>query len=113
MNAQRRRRLAVMMALVYAVQGSFWPLLAVHLADPRREFGRVRLWGTAGWMIAGWVVSLVMAASGSTRAGQGAFEALWIATALSAVVSIYCLTLPHTPPLAVGPRGEGAVRAGI
>ena len=26
-------RLAAMMALVYAVQGSFWPLLAVHLAD--------------------------------------------------------------------------------
>jgi hypothetical protein len=24
-------RLAAMMALVYAVQGSFWPLLAVHL----------------------------------------------------------------------------------
>ena len=31
-NAERWR-LAVMMALVYAVQGSFWPLLAVHLAD--------------------------------------------------------------------------------
>jgi len=26
-------RLAAMMALVYAVQGSFWPLLAVHLQD--------------------------------------------------------------------------------
>ena len=26
-------RLAAMMALIYAVQGSFWPLLAVHLQD--------------------------------------------------------------------------------
>ena len=26
-------RLAAMMALVYSVQGSFWPLLAVHLQD--------------------------------------------------------------------------------
>jgi hypothetical protein len=33
-----------MMALVYAVQGSFWPLLAVHLADlgiHGRERGRI------------------------------------------------------------------------
>ena len=49
-----------------------------NLDDPLREFGWVRSWGTAGWMIAGWGVSLVMAVSGSTRAGQGAFEALWV-----------------------------------
>ncbi len=83
-----------------------------NLDDPGREFGGVRLWGTAGWMVAGWVVSVVMAASGSTRAGQGAFEALWVATAVSAVTAVYCLTLPHTPPLAVGPRGRGVLRAG-
>jgi MFS family permease len=206
MYARNRWRLSVMMALVYAVQGAFWPLLAVHLADlgiesrargwifatlaigatavplgvghlvdrflaiqrvlaliyalgtgllailasgwvssagglfglflvywglaapayslcnalamrnlddPGREFGGVRLWGTAGWMIAGWVVSVVMAASGSTRAGRGAFESLWVATAVSAVTAVYCLTLPHTPPLAVGPRGKGTMRAGM
>src|ERR1700728_942897 len=28
-----RWRLSAMMALVFAVQGAFWPLLAVHLAD--------------------------------------------------------------------------------
>ena len=82
-----------------------------NLDDPGRDFGRVRSWGTAGWMVAGWVVSLVMAASGSTRAGQGAYEALWVAAAFSAAASLYCLTLPHTPPLAVGPRGRGALRA--
>ena len=32
-----------MMALVYAVQGSFWPLLAVHLADLGIH-GRERGW---------------------------------------------------------------------
>src|ERR1700735_3004979 len=160
MKTNKRWRLALMMALVYAVQGAYWPLLAVHLADlgiggrgrgwifatlaigslaaplgagqvvdrfmatqrflaltyavgtgllilvasafvtqvgwmflvflafwlvvgpayslsnslamrnlgdPLREFGWVRAWGTAGWMIAGWVVSLVMLFSGSTR----------------------------------------------
>jgi MFS family permease len=36
-------RLASMMALVYAVQGSFWPLLAVHLQDLGLS-GRARGW---------------------------------------------------------------------
>ena len=84
-----------------------------NLDDPGRDFGRVRSWGTAGWMLSGWVVSLVMAASGSTRAGGGAYEALWVAAAFSAAASIYCLTLPHTPPLAVGPRARGTLRAGL
>jgi MFS family permease len=206
MRTRKQWRLAGMMALVFAVQGSFWPLLAVHLSDlgiqgrwrgfifatlaigaaavplgagqlvdrlmatekflaltyalgtgllvvlasgmvgqagwlfllfllfwsligpsysmcnslamrnlddPGRDFGWVRLWGTAGWMGAGWLVSLIMAFSGSTRVGKGAYEALWVATAVSAVASIYCLTLPHTPPLAVGPRGQWALREAL
>jgi MFS family permease len=84
-----------------------------NLQDPGREFGWVRLWGTAGWMASGWLVSLVMMWSGSTRAGQGAYEALWVATALSLLVSIYCMTLPHTPPLAIGPRGRTLLRESI
>lgn len=42
MEARMRFRLSTMMALVYAVQGAFWPLLAVHLSDlgiPSRERG--------------------------------------------------------------------------
>ena len=42
-----------------------------NLNDPPREFGWVRLWGTAGWMIAGWVVSLVMAIFGVDARGPG------------------------------------------
>jgi MFS family permease len=84
-----------------------------HLKDPGREFGRVRLWGTAGWMVAGWVVSLVMACSGSIRSGQGAFEALWVATLMSMVVSFYCLTLPDTPPLARGALGEHSLKQSL
>src|SRR5262249_20175844 len=33
MNVSVRARLAALMALIYAVQGAFWPLLAVHLTD--------------------------------------------------------------------------------
>jgi MFS family permease len=59
-------------------------------------------------MVAGWVVTLVMAASGSSRAGHGAYESLWVAAVVSASASLYCLTLPHTPPLATGSRARGA-----
>src|ERR1700727_3862359 len=172
-----KRRLSVMMALVYSVQGAFWPLLSIHLVDlgvsergrgwifatmalasfamplgagqlvdrlmptqrflslsfgagtgilalmawggtthvgwlfalflaywlimapsyslnnslafrnlarPDRDFGKVRLWGTVGWMAVGWVVSGIMAWSGS-KVGQGASEAFWIAVVLSAI----------------------------
>jgi MFS family permease len=206
MRTKKRWRLAVMMALLYAVQGSFWPLLAVHLADlgidgrargwifatlaigslavplgagqlvdrfmptqyflalayaigtgllvllasglvakagwifviflvfwaligpsyslsnslamrnldnPAGEFGWVRLWGTAGWMMAGWAASLVMAFSGSMHVGKGAFEALWVGTLLSVMATAYCLTLPNTPPLAVGVRGKHALRESL
>jgi MFS family permease len=43
MNRDVRWRLSGMMALVYAVQGSFWPLLAVHLRDLGLD-GRARGW---------------------------------------------------------------------
>ena len=43
MDARVRCRLSTMMALVYAVQGAFWPLLAVHLKD-LGVAGRQRGW---------------------------------------------------------------------
>ncbi len=74
-----------------------------NLARPDRDFGKVRLWGTVGWMSVGWIVSGVMAWSGS-RVGRGASEAFWIAVALSALTAIYCRTLPNTPPVTLGGR---------
>jgi hypothetical protein len=77
-----------------------------NLDHPAKEFGGVRLWGTIGWMVVGWLVSVVMTVSGSTRAGGGAYEAFWIATTLALLTALYCTTLPETPPLAG--RGQGA-----
>jgi hypothetical protein len=54
-----------------------------NLDDAAAYFGWVRPWGTTAWIMSGWLVSMVMAFSGSTRACGGAFEAIWVATALS------------------------------
>lgn len=191
MERAKITRLAVMMAGVYAVQGAWWPLLAVHLNDlgvpgrargwifatlamsslvtplaigqlvdryvpaprvltciyllgscilafvasgaevsaiplflvflvywlitapaaslantiafrnlerPASQFGGVRLWGTVGWMVSGWMVSLVMAVRGSTDTGEAAYEAFVVASAMSVIFALYCLTLPKTAP---------------
>jgi len=73
-----------------------------HLDDPRRQFGKVRLWGTIGWMGVGFLVSSVMGLTGSTETGLGAYEAFAIATVLAIGLAAYSLTLPQTPPLARG-----------
>jgi len=96
----------LIMAPSYALGNS---LAFRHLSRPDRDFGQVRLWGTVGWMAVGWIVSGVMAASGS-RVGRGASEAFWIAAGLSAVTSLYCRTLPNTPPLAQGGRRTSSWR---
>jgi MFS family permease len=96
----------MIVAPTYSLCGS---LAMRHLEDPERQFGRVRLWGTLGWIVAGWVVSLVMAATGANRAGSGACEAFLVASLLSVVFAAFSLTLPDTPPLAHGASTRGSV----
>ena len=81
-------------------------LVLRHIERPREEFGAVRLWGTFGWMSVGWLVAAVLAVSGSTRVGHGAYEAFWVAAGLSLLLAAYCTTLPHTPPLDVDEENE-------
>jgi len=45
--------------------------------------------------------------------GQGAYEAFYLASALSALLAVYCLTLPDTPPLAVDARGASGPREAL
>jgi nucleoside transporter len=63
-----------------------------QMRDPKMEFGPIRLFGTAGWIVAGLLVG-----------GLG-LEAtavpMRIAAACSLLMGLYCFTLPDTPPLA-------------
>jgi MFS family permease len=74
-----------------------------NLPRPAEQFGGVRLWGTVGWMAAGWVVTGVLAFRGPLGLGMGASPAFGVGVALAVGFAVYCVTLlPHTPPLAVG-----------
>ncbi len=89
-----------------------------NLARPQQQFGAIRAWGTGGWMAVGWLVTAVLAITGSAHAGHGAYEAFGLAAVISAILSVFCLSLPDTPPLAVGsiaasgPRGAASWCAG-
>jgi nucleoside transporter len=67
-----------------------------HMDDPAREFPRVRVLGTIGWIVAGLMV------------GRMGLEATAVpfqfAAAASILMGLYCLALPHTPPKAVGSK---------
>lgn len=80
-----------------------------NLSNPAMEFGQVRMWGTVGWMAAGWSVSAALAWSGSAR---GAFEAFWIAGVCSLALAAFAPLLPDTPPLAGHARGGGLFGVG-
>ena len=62
-----------------------------QMRNPQQEFGAIRVLGTAGWITAGIFI-------GSLKLEATALP-MQLAAAFSALMAIYCLTLPHTPPI--------------
>jgi nucleoside transporter len=82
--------------LVYTL--CYMPTLALsnslsfrQMADPGREFPPIRVLGTIGWIVAGLAIgTLGLEATGTP---------LQIAGGASVLLGLFCLALPHTPPL--------------
>jgi MFS family permease len=102
---------------VFAASLLFWLVMAPsltlcasigfsHLKDPAREFGRVRMWGTVGWVAPSWLMGLWLAESDAwspVKAWLGQpnaelADAFHFAAILAILFGLYALTLPHTPP---------------
>ena len=82
--------------LVYTL--CYMPTLALsnslsfrQMADPGREFPPIRVLGTIGWIVAGLCIG--------TLGLEATATPLRIAGGASILLGLFCLALPHTPPL--------------
>src|SRR5918911_3115299 len=76
--------------------------LAFHnIADQEKQFPRIRVWGTIGWIIAGLFISFGLGRFVSARPEQTALP-LYSAAVVSLLLAVFSLALPHTPPPARG-----------
>ncbi|MCU1263099.1 MAG: nucleoside:H+ symporter [Bryobacterales bacterium] len=67
-----------------------------HLSDTGRQFPLIRVFGTLGWIVIGQTVGRMGVEKSATP--------FLLAAAASIVMSIFSLTLPHTPPAGRGKR---------
>ncbi|NIT33375.1 MAG: MFS transporter, partial [Xanthomonadales bacterium] len=75
-----------------------------HLKDAQEQFGRVRLWGTIGWIAASWPFVFILRGKEGAELESALTAIFWLAGATSLALAAYSLTLPHTPPARTGER---------
>ena len=71
-----------------------------QMKDPSREFARIRLWGTVGWIAAGMLIGYVL----RWEARELLSYTFILASVSSLALGIFSFTLPHTPPGAKGSK---------
>jgi nucleoside transporter len=119
--------------LALAFQRSFWPFLLVMLvhqlayiptvsltnaivfrqaADPAREFGPLRMWGTIGWIAASWpFVFLLAGRTGSDL--HAALGSIFVVASIAsyALAAFALLLLRPTPPASAATPGSAPMAA--
>ncbi|MCH5377234.1 MAG: MFS transporter, partial [Planctomycetes bacterium] len=95
--ASRQTEFSGMMTILVINALAFMPTIALanslsfrNIDDPDR-FSRIAVWGTIGWIVSGLTVDFVLGGSATP-----AF--FYLASGASALLGLYCLSLPHTPP---------------
>src|SRR5216684_8472780 len=99
----------ILRAIMVAYAICYMPTLALtnsisfaNISDPEKQFPGIRVFGTWGWIVAGWIVGFIFANEDFTRS-LPAFMAhgnapVFLAAGLSALLGLFSFSLPHTPP---------------
>lgn len=80
-----------------------------HITDAQRDFGRLRLWGTIGWIAASWPFVFILAGKTGPDLHAALAGIFTVAGLASIALAAFSLTLPPTPPA----RRAGAASAPI
>lgn len=105
--------------LALAFQKAFWPFFLTmlvytlvyvptlsltnsicfhHLKDAQREFGRVRLWGTIGWIAASWPFVFILRGKEGPALEASLTSIFVVAGSAALALAAFSLLLPPTPP---------------
>jgi nucleoside transporter len=78
-----------------------------HVRNAKDEFGRIRLWGTIGWIAASWPFVFILRGKTGPELQAALTSIFIVAGVASLMLAALSMTLPHTPPA----RREGAANA--
>lgn len=81
-------------------------LVFSHLKDAQAEFGKVRMGGTIGWILASWPLYFVLKGVSGDALQHALGYIFWVAGGASLLLAAFSLTLPHTPPKPAGAGTE-------
>ena len=71
-----------------------------NLDNSEKQFGRIRVWGTIGWIAAGLILAAWRTAALNSPGLEVGGDLLVFAAVVSFIMGIHSFTLPHTPPRA-------------
>ena len=117
-------------AIMVAYAICYMPTLALtnsisfaNITDPEQEFPGIRVFGTWGWIVAGWIVGFVF---GNPNFAKLLPESIahgnapvFLAAFLSGLLGLFSFSLPHTPPRGLQPQetsstsGTGGERGSV
>ncbi|MGI8905464.1 MAG: MFS transporter [Candidatus Sumerlaeaceae bacterium] len=107
----------LLLSILYSI--TYMPTLALtnslalaHLTDRERQFPKVRVWGTIGWIAAAWIFPMVwlqtdlhfqalppfLSGDEVPNSTHRLVDSMKVSGAVSILYAIYCLFLPATPP---------------
>lgn len=70
------------------------------MQDPSKQFSKIRVFGTIGWIVAGLVISYVFSWDSETSIADGMLKNTFLMTAIaSGALGVFSFTLPKTPPM--------------